>query len=132
MSEDEITLIRSDIRELSGTIDSLDRAVRGDEDEPGGLLADVRDHEARLTTHDRRAWAIRWFGSPLIAALASVCVWGGTQLWEGYVERNAEVRSNTVALAIIKERVDGISDELESNQIEILRAIRRREGGDER
>ena len=44
MSEDEITLIRSDIRELSGTIDSLDRAVRGDEDEPGGLLADVRDH----------------------------------------------------------------------------------------
>jgi len=125
MSEEEIGLLRSDIRELAVTIDSLDRAVRGDEDDPGGLLAQSRDHEVRLTAHDRRAWAIRWFGSPLLAALASVCVWGGTQLWEVYVERSAEVRGNTVAVAVIKERIDGISDEIETNQGEILRAIRR-------
>jgi len=128
MSEDEITLIRSDIRELSGTIDSLDRAVRGDEDSPGGLLADVRDHEARLTTHDRRAWAIVWLGPPIFGALASVLVWGAAQIWEGYVERNAELRATTVAVAVIKERIDGLSDEIETNQQEILRAVRRSGG----
>src|SRR3990172_2519849 len=110
MSEDEITLIRSDIRGLCGTIDSLDRAVRGDDDTPG-LLADVRGINARLVVHDRRAWAIRWLGSPLLGALSAVIVWGAAQVWAQYTERNAELRSNTVAVAVIKERLDGLGAE---------------------
>jgi len=125
MSEEEIGLLRSDIRELAGTIDSLDRAVRGDEDDPGGLLAQSRDHEARLTAHDRRAWAIKWLGSPLLGVLSAVVVWGGAQLWAQYVEGRAELREDTVALAVLKERVERTNETIESNQTEILRAIRR-------